>query len=291
MKKSIVLLLCVTFWASSIYAQVKSLSNPDELKGIVFSVRGNPESTHYHKPLILNVINNSAREVQLKIDNGLMMIAGDESYQNFVVTDEETVAIGPGKTIEKEITALCTESNDAAPGQEVAYKVGTFADSSLLALARKIEKDEIWGYEAQTAVWALCGGRQLEDIVGYDTTLTRQLTEFVAAATGQEMPPPPDEDDYLRNYYAPVTTYKLTMSGEFSYNLFNESSIIIALFNKDNVVVRELFNNPSENPGDYKRKYSFDATAYTDDFYYVKMIENGEVVLNMKIDTPKRNRG
>jgi len=291
MKKSISLLLALSFCALMGHTQVKSLSNPDELKMLDLSIRGNPESTHYHHPLILKARNKSANEIRLKIDNGLMLLAGNEVYQNFVVTDEEILAIAPGKTIEKEVTAMCTESSDAAPGEEILYVVGQFADSNLLALTQKIEKEAIWGYEAQTAVWALCGNYGLEDIVGYDTTLTRQLTEYVADATGQEMPQPPDENDYLRNYYSPVTTYKVTMTGEFSYNLFDKSSIIIALFNKDNVVVRELFNNPNENPGDYKRTYTFDATAYTDDYYFVKMVENGEVVMNMKIETPKRNRG
>lgn len=291
MKKSIVFQLALSLLALSGYSQVKSLSNPDQLKMIDFTIRGNSESTHYHQPLILRVKNKSVQEVQLKIDNGLMLIAGEESYQNFVVTDEEILALAPGKTVEKEIIAMCTESSDAAPGEDILYAVGQFADSNLLALTRKIEKEAIWGYEAQTAIWVLCGNRGLEDIVGYDTTLTRQLTEFVADATGQEMPPPPDENDYLRNYYAPVSSYTLTMTGNFSYNLFEERSIIIALVNKDNVVVRELFNNPKEKPGDYKRTYTFDATAYTDEYYFVKMIDNGEVVINMKIDTPKRDRG
>jgi len=291
MKNSIVFLFVLTLLTFASFAQVKSLSNPDQLKGLTFAITGNPGSIHYHKPLLLKVKNNSTREVQIKIDNGLMLIAGEESYQNFVVTDEEILAIGPGKTVEKEVTAMCTESSDAAPGEEILYALGQFADPNLLALTQKIEKEAIWGYEAQTAVWALCGNYGLEDIVGYDTTLTRQLTEYVAAVTGQEMPPPPDENDYLRNYYAPVSTYTLTMTGEFSYNLFEERSIIIALVNKENVVVRELFNNPKEKPGDYKRTYTFDATAYTDEYYFVKMIDNGEVVINMKIDTPKRDRG
>jgi len=291
MKNSLVFLLVLLLWAFAGHAQVRSLSNPEQLKGVTFSIRGNPESTHYMRPLVLRAKNNSAKEVQVKIDNGLMLIAGDEAYQNFVVTDEEILAIGPGRMMEKEIGAMCTESYDAAPDGDVVYAVGSLADTSLLKLTQRIERDSLYGYEAQTAVWALCGNRGLDEIVGYDTTLTRQLTEYVAEATGREMPPPPAEDDYLRNYYAPVTTYKLTMTGEFSYNLFDESAIIIALVNKDNVVVRELFNNPKEKPGDYKRTYTFDATAYTDDFYFVKMIENGEVVVNMKIDTPKRDRG
>ena len=139
MKNSIAFLFVLPLLSLTGFAQVKILSNPDQLKGFTFSITGNPESIYYHKPLLLKAKNNSASEVQLKIDNGLMLIAGVESYQNFVVTDEEILAVGPGKTVEKEITAMCTESSDAAPGKEILYAVDQFTDSNLLALTRKIE--------------------------------------------------------------------------------------------------------------------------------------------------------
>ncbi|MCK9271264.1 MAG: hypothetical protein WC271_12475 [Bacteroidales bacterium] len=291
MKKSFAFLFAILFWAFLGQAQMYTLSNPDQLKMIDFSIVGNSKSTHYHYPLIFKAKNNSPKEVMLKIDNGLMLIAIDSTYQNFVVTAEEILTMVPGETVEKEIYAMCTESTDAAPGDGIPYVVGPLADSNLLALTRKIEKDEIWGFEAQTAVWAMCRNFDLYDIAGYDTTLTRQLAAFVAEFTDQEMPPPPGEGDYLRNYYTPATAYKVTITGEFTYNLYEERSIIIALVNIDNIVVRELYNSPKEKPGGYNQTYSFDATVYTEDYYFVKMIDNGEVVLSIKINTPKPGRG
>jgi len=81
------------------------------------------------------------------------------------------------------------------------------------------------------------------------------------------------------------------MSGEFSYNLYENRSITIAMFDKDNIVVRELYKNTVEKPGDHKLKFEFDATAYTDDFYYLKVIDNGDVAIEMKVEIPKRDRG
>ena len=71
MKKSIVFLFALPLFTFSGFAQVKSLSNADQLKGVIISITGNPESIHYHKPLLLKAKNNSTSEVQLKIYNGL----------------------------------------------------------------------------------------------------------------------------------------------------------------------------------------------------------------------------
>jgi hypothetical protein len=220
----------------------------------------------------------------------LVLQANDSSYQNFVVTKEEILSLKPGQVTEIQLYAMCLESYDASPDVTSVYHPSKLADSSLLGLTRKIEKEELFNFEAQTAVWALSCKYPIDYITGFDTVLTRQLIGYVADETGQELPPPPAPDDYERNYYS-TSTYKLKMSGEFSYNLYENRSITIAMFDKDNIVVRELYKNTVEKPGDHKLKFEFDATAYTDDFYYLKVIDNGDVAIEMKVEIPKRDRG
>jgi hypothetical protein len=270
--------------------QTRSLTEAEKQKLIQFSIHGNEGSTHYIRPLLLEVKNISNSITNLKIENGLVLQANDSSYQNFVVTNEEILSLKPGQETEIQLFAMCLESSDASPGATSVYHPTILADSSLLGLTHKIEKEKLFNYEAQTAVWALSCKYPIDYITGFDTVLTRQLIGYVADETGQELPPPPAPDDYERNYYS-TSTYKLKMSGEFSYNLYENRSITIAMFDKDNIVVRELYKNTVEKPGDHKLKFEFDATAYTDDFYYLKVIDNGDVAIEMKVDIPKRNRG
>jgi hypothetical protein len=271
-------------------SQTRSLTEAEKQKLIQFSIHGNEGSTHYIRPLLLEVKNISNSITNLKVENGLVLQANDSSYQNFVVTKEEILSLKPGQVTEIQLYAMCLESYDASPDVTSVYHPSKLADSSLLGLTRKIEKEELFNFEAQTAVWALSCKYPIDYITGFDTVLTRQLIGYVADETGQELPPPPAPDDYERNYYS-TSTYKLKMSGEFSYNLYENRSITIAMFDKDNIVVRELYKNTVEKPGDHKLKFEFDATAYTDDFYYLKVIDNGDVAIEMKVDIPKRDRG
>lgn len=270
--------------------QTRSLTEAEKQKLIQFSIHGNESGTHYIRPLLLEVKNISNSITNLKVENGLVLEAGDSAYQNFVVTKEEILALKPGQVKEVQLYAMCLESSDASPDVSSVYHPTKLADSSLIGLTRRIEKDSLFNYEAQTAVWALSCKYPIDYITGFDTVLTRQLIGYVADETGQPIPPAPAPDDYERNYYS-TSTYKLKMGGEFSYNLYQNRSIIIAMFDKDNIVVRELYKNMVEKPGDHKMKFEFDATAYTDDFYYIKVIDNGDVAIEMKVDIPKRDRG
>jgi len=271
-------------------SQTLNLTTAEKQNLIRFSINGNESSTHYIRPLLLHMQNISNVNASIKIDNGLVLQASDSGFQNFVVTKEEFLALKPGEEKEIQLYAMCLESSDASPNQSSLYRPSSLATTELLGLTRRIEKEELFNYEAQTAVWALSCKYPIDFITGFDTVLTRQLIKYVADATGQPIPPAPAPDDYERNYYS-TSTYKLKMGGEFSYNLYENHSITIAMFDKDNIVVRELYKNPKEKPGDHKLKFEFDATAYTDDFYYLKVIDNGDVAIEMKVDIPKRNRG
>ena len=79
------------------------------------------------------------------------------------------------------------------------------------------------------------------------------------------------------------------MGGEFKYKLSQQRSISIAMFDKNNIVVRELYNNPAVPTGVHTFNYEFDASCFTDDFYYIRMIEDHRIVLEGKIDIPKKN--
>jgi hypothetical protein len=134
----------------------------------------------------------------------------------------------------------------------------------------------------------MVGDYSLNQIVGYDTTIVRNLAQLVADARGVELPPPPDPDDYSRSYYTPSYTYKIRMGGEFSYSLWNESEIIIAMFDVDGIVVRELYKDQNCPAGNHNMEFDFDATEYTNDKYFVRLIEDGEIMLELEVDIPER---
>lgn len=280
-------LMCSAFIA---HAQIMNLSNPESIRGVEFSINGYSGASHYHTPLEIKLKNLTTEPKTIQIDPGQLMISKIQSKQNFVVTKQEIIALAPKQSRTLNLHAMCIERSDGAPNLNTIFEVGPMADSNLRALAKKIAAEELFNYEAQTAVWAMVGDYALNQIVGYDTSAVRDLAQFVANARGEELPPPPGPDDYSRNYYTTSYTYKIRMGGEFSYNLYEEREIIIAMFDVDGIVVRELYKDQTCPPGDHNMEFDFDATEYTDDKYYVRLIEDGEIMLELEVDVPQRPR-
>ncbi len=266
--------------------QTHNLSDPEINSYINFTITGNPGSTHYISPLILNARNISANPVQVIIENGQIFSPERYGFQPFVIVREEVLTLSPGESINKELYGMCMDSKLRAPRSATVYRVTAKADSALLALTQKIERESLFTTEAQYAVWALTSNHSLADVVGFDTALVSDLVGFLAETTGQELPPAPTEDDYLRNYHHTAYRFKRTMGGEFTARSHKVRSLSIAMFNADDVVVRELYNNPELQPGSHKLTFEFDATVYDEDHYFVKVIEDGTVIMNMKVETP-----
>ncbi len=280
-------LMCSAFIA---HAQIMNLSNPESIRGVEFSINGYSGTTHYHTPLEIRFKNQTTEPKTIQIDPGQTMIAKDASKQNFVLTKQEVISLAPEQSRTINLHAMCIERSDGAPNQRTIYQAGPMADSKLKELAEKIAEEELFNYEAQTAVWAMVGDYAPDQIVGYDTTLVRDLAQLVADARGEELPPPPGPEDYTRNYYSTSYTYKIRMGGEFSYNLWEESEIIIAMFDVGGIVVRELYKNETCPPGEHNLEFDFDATEYSDEKYFVRLIENGEILLELEVDVPERPR-
>jgi len=252
------------------------------------AVSVNNKSTHYIKPLTITVNNIKSTPVKVRVPNGYQFFPDDPLYQNIIVTQEEMLAINPGKSVTIELFGMCTENSDRAPSVDVNYKIGKQADEKVTKLTQYIAQKKLHDPLGQSAVWAMTCNTPLEDIVGFDTTASRELVKYVANALGKPVPPPPAQDDTRRNYYA--SNYSITIRGAFNYEFSKTCAVTIGMFNKNNIIVRELYRNSAEKPGKHKLEYKFDAEEYTDDFYYMRLIVDGEIILSSKMDNMQEFR-
>jgi len=275
---------CYSFFPANEYID---LSDAVKSGAVKCTITGNKESSHYIKPIFIDIKNRRNVPVNIKINNGMQFEPTDSSYQNMIVTRQELFALKAGGSIKIPLYAMCTENHDRAPNEATIYKPFKQAKGNLLKLTQMVETKKLYDPLGQSAVWAMTCNYPLEDITGYDTTTARQLVRFVAGSLGKKVPPPPPPDDTYRNYYAPVETYKVTMSGKFEYKFNKPKAITIAMFNKDNIVVRELFRNPRVEPGLHVLEYKFDATEYKDEFYYIRLLADGDILLSGKMSMNK----
>ena len=79
-------------------AQAVRIEQALENAWIDLEVYGNPESTHYLKPIIVAITNSSDRRLEVTIPAGQTFLAKDPTVQDVIVTEETLIALDPGKT-------------------------------------------------------------------------------------------------------------------------------------------------------------------------------------------------
>lgn len=283
---SIAILLSV-FLFSAFNAENTTVELKDAIasQSISCEFAGNAKSPHYEKPLLLQLTNNKSEPVHVKIPNGQLFSPTDSSYQNLIVTDEIIIVLKPNEKLDFPVSAMCTEASDMGQNAETKYTLGKLASGNLLKATQFIEQNNLFNtIGAQHAVWSVTNEKPIESICDFNETNLRKLQEFVAKLLNKPLPPPPAPNDYVHNYNAPTKTIQVRFMGEFEFNFARVHSVKVAMFNKDNIVVRELYNNPAMPSGIHNLSYEFDASIYTDDYYYIRLTKDSEIVFDDKVE-------
>ncbi len=240
--------------------------------------------THYSKCLTLKISNHSTKMLTIKINNGIQVNPVDSVYQNLIVTENIFVTLNPQESKTTPIYAMCTEPHDRAPGDNyITYSLSKDAIGVMKCVTDLITRNNYHNSEGQQAVWCVAEGSSLDAISGYDTIAVKKLQELISKLTGKKMPPPPAPNDYKRNYYTQAYTKKITLGGEFEFSFVKPKNILVGMFDKNNVLVRELYKKDGETPGAHKQKYEFDASVYTESYYFIRLVADGQVRLETKV--------
>lgn len=269
----------------SSHTQDPSFSLQDAVKDSNIQIKwlNNESSPHYKMPLIAEFTNNKPIPIKIDIDAGIVVEAEDAVYQNLVTTEQHFVVVPPGKTVKKELHAMCIEPSDAAGNASTTYKFAGPKNDKLTALAKFIAEKNFNTSEGQYAIWTLIRGGELSEIYGEDTVAAFALQQFLAKQLGYEpIKTLQTENTYARNYYyrGPL---EIELSGFYEYQLANAKSVEVAMFNDRNILVRELLKKHVSTPGKHRFDYTFDGNAFEEDVYFVRLIVDDKIVLNRRI--------
>ncbi len=279
MQKSAIILLLL-FGCSISFGTPVKLGDALQSKKININVHGNSASTHYLEPLVAELTNAGNEAMTIAIESGDMFIPDDAAKQNIVVTGNQMLTLQPNEKKSVKIKGMCTESSDGCGSDETTYKFQAAGNANLKKLATFIDSKKYQTSTAQYAVWSLMNNDDLNSIYGADSTEENDLKKFMASLTGKTFAIK-NKTDYRTNYYAPPVE---SVGGNFEYNFNKAKDVQIAMFDKNGILVRELFNQKKVAAGDHKFHFEFDSGVYTDDVYYFKLIVDNEVMVDQNWD-------
>ncbi len=246
---------------------------------------GNFESPHYYQPLNIEITNLTNKEISIKVPNGLKFISDSTDIQDVIITQEELIALTPSQKETKSLFAMCIQQNNSAPFEGATYHIGNLATGNLNKLTHEIEKNKTFNTLGQYSIWALTNKHPLEEIDGFDKKEATHYQKYIANLLN--IKPPVKQPENYKTYYERTTTISRSVEGNFKYKIHNQSNVTIGLFNEQDIIVRELYNNPSKKPGYHHFKYAFDLETYQDPRYYVRLIIDGKIKVNLKIEPRK----
>jgi hypothetical protein len=256
-------------------------------KGIVCSeFTGNSSSPHYFQPINIQLENLTEKEIQVRIPIGQTFASKTRDYQDIITTQEEMIVLLPNETTKNPIFGMCIQQSVAAPNDEANYLLGDMASGDLLDLAGEIQKRSAFNTLGQYSVWTLTDDTALNAISGFDLKEATHFKTYVANLLGVPVPEYNPEDLYLTES-EPIRITR-TVGGKFRYKFYKTSNVTIGMFDDQDIIVRELYANAQTKPGEHFLKYEFDTEIYLDDVYYVRLIINGEIKINMEMK-PRRS--
>ncbi len=255
------------------------LNEASNSKKINVSIHGNSASTHYLEPIILELANLSNEPVSIAIENGDMFIPDDSAKQNIVVTSSYILALQAKEKKSVKVKGMCTEQSDGAGNDGTIYTFKSVNNDKLKKLADFIGGKKYQTSAGQYAVWSLMNNDDINSIYSSDSTEENELKKFMASLTGKSFAV--KTKNYRYNYYEPP---KEKVGGAFEYSFSRTQDIQVAMFDKNGILVRELFNQKKVAAGTHKLNFEYDSSVYTDDVYYFKLIVGDEVMVNRKWD-------
>jgi hypothetical protein len=258
-----------------------SLGQALENKSVRLQVTFDEHSPHYKYPMLVRIENLREEFLELKIDPGDIFRAESELTQDMVITEKRLVKLKGKEQCTLNLAAMCISPERGAGARESRYYFEPSSDSIMKAFAAYIAEKKYQNTEAQHAVWALVSKQPVTNIYGPDTTIVLALQQKLAALRKEVLPLWVQPQEYRYNYFA--TEMAIELSGYFEYDIAKSRSIEVAMFNEGGVLVRELLRKHVSNSGKHRFDYSFDATIFEEDVYYVKLIMDDKIMLQRKI--------
>ncbi len=156
--KYLVSILALLAFYSFRYSHTKQLIGLQEaLNKKWISLKATSIGGYQGETVFIEVKNLTGKELNLEIEPGMRLKAGEDKYQDLLVVKSEELIVNAGQTSTKKIHAYCCESSDLSPKSNLIYKPGTNTEPGLTEIAKYISNNfgELNKSAVQQAIWAI----------------------------------------------------------------------------------------------------------------------------------------
>lgn len=180
------------------------------------------DGVHYGKCMEALLKSKLDSTVIVKLESGTILIPTDESFQKMLVTKEVLFPLFPGRVYRTRFYAMCSQMHRRSPFIFADYTVGEYADSSLVRLARHIDKTYAQNMISQHAVWAYTDSASYNELVDYGAD-SNSILQSIAMLNDVNLnttlnPPWPVKE--------PATDNKITLDSYWVYGGLGAISIL-----------------------------------------------------------------
>lgn len=217
------------------------------------------------------------RQLKLKLPMGLTLKSDDPGEQDLVVTRNYVVYLDKKAAKQISLQTLCMQQSNSSPAEGSTFTVGELADANMLKLLRFVKGSPIGLNAFQEALWVLTDGNGIENVYDPDMMATKNLQEFLATITGQQLPwYSVEHEDSDPGETAERIAVKV--HGVFEFELETGTHVTLAVYNADGEQVYVIANDQPFQAGRVGMRFSFDANNVPEGEYFVRVTANGNVL-------------
>lgn len=171
------------------------------------------DGVHYGKCMDAILKSRLDNTVLIKLESGTLLIPDDDSVQKMLVTKDILFPLFPNRIYRTRFYAMCSQMHLKSPFFITTFKVGDFADTSLVKLAKYIDSTYNQNMVAQHAVWAFTDKATTEDLIKYGGD-SNSIRQSIAILNAIHLETPLNTPLPLKQ---PITTQSITLSSYWVY--------------------------------------------------------------------------
>ncbi|MGB1248559.1 MAG: hypothetical protein ACPG4Z_06705 [Chitinophagales bacterium] len=281
MKLSALLLLFTPLFSLAI--QQYEIKDALDKNLIALAIEVNEEYTHYSSPFVVKIKNISADDISIHIENGTILEADEESNQNFIVTEQLLVSTPAQQDKTTALHAMCIENHDNAPSKEDTYTLGEKATPQLCQLSQFVEDNQYFEPDAQELMWDIANNK-LKDVKINSFRIDDYHQVWAIVKNENSVLEQYSTDEQEIDSITPQALPQKIVEGSFTMNFSRTKNVHIALFNMQNVLVDEIYKNPSTPTGKTTLAYTYNSLEYAEGDYLLKVVLDGKIIMEKPVE-------